>query len=333
MVRLPRFPNGISTNSGRSLAAPSKLHLKLNQERRPGGSSSGESWKEVISLHANGIDAPVAVRKTGRTTLVPRENWQGDYEIGTTANGTPTSLCNGALDCPLIQWPGSVENADGLNTDNTKINTWWGSLISEKLDASGMKYMRNRYYNPNTGQFTQQDPIGLAGGLNLYGFAAGDPVNFSDPMGLCPPKDRNYKDCDTSRPDRDPEFRKKLEAAGRRAEANTWLTLAVISGLRGLITGGMEGIRSLVAGSEGAKATAPSLEVVFGHGARHLEGTGLDAAKIETVIKAQVLRSAQDASKTGTFWGRVAIKGQTVEYRAFTLQPGRINVGTYYPIK
>lgn len=32
----------------------------------------------------------------------------------------------------------------------------------------------------------QQDPIGLAGGLNLYGFAGGDPVNFSDPFGLCP---------------------------------------------------------------------------------------------------------------------------------------------------
>ena len=49
-----------------------------------------------------------------------------------------------------------------------------------------MLYRRNRYYDPAAGRFTQEDPIGLAGGLNLYGFAGGDPVNYSDPFGLCP---------------------------------------------------------------------------------------------------------------------------------------------------
>src|SRR5207249_434842 len=38
---------------------------------------------------------------------------------------------------------------------------------------------------------TQEDPIGLAGGLNLYGFAGGDPINFSDPFGLCTDKNGN----------------------------------------------------------------------------------------------------------------------------------------------
>jgi uncharacterized protein RhaS with RHS repeats len=47
-------------------------------------------------------------------------------------------------------------------------------------------YRRNRYYDPEAGQFTQQDPIGIAGGLNLYGYAGGDPINFSDPFGLDP---------------------------------------------------------------------------------------------------------------------------------------------------
>jgi len=36
------------------------------------------------------------------------------------------------------------------------------------------------------GPSTQRDPIGLAGGINQYGYAGGDPVNFSDPFGLCP---------------------------------------------------------------------------------------------------------------------------------------------------
>jgi uncharacterized protein RhaS with RHS repeats len=48
-------------------------------------------------------------------------------------------------------------------------------------------YRRNRYFSPTTGQFTQEDPLGTAGGLNLYGFGGGDPVNFSDPFGLCEP--------------------------------------------------------------------------------------------------------------------------------------------------
>jgi RHS repeat-associated protein len=59
-------------------------------------------------------------------------------------------------------------------------------------DATGLSYRRNRYYDPASGQFTQQDPIGIAGGLNLYGYANGDPINFSDPFGLmgCDPPDK-----------------------------------------------------------------------------------------------------------------------------------------------
>jgi hypothetical protein len=41
----------------------------------------------------------------------------------------------------------------------------------------------------STGRSTQEDPIGLAGGLNAYGFENGDPINFSDPFGLCPTAD------------------------------------------------------------------------------------------------------------------------------------------------
>lgn len=63
---------------------------------------------------------------------------------------------------------------------------WQGTLIGQKQDASGLMYRRNRYYDPATGRFTQEDPIGLAGGVNMYGFAAGDPVSYSDPYGPIP---------------------------------------------------------------------------------------------------------------------------------------------------
>jgi RHS repeat-associated protein len=61
-----------------------------------------------------------------------------------------------------------------------------GTLILDKEDGVRTFYRRGRVYDPASGRFTQEDPIGLAGGLNLYGFVSGDPVNLSDPFGLCP---------------------------------------------------------------------------------------------------------------------------------------------------
>gem|GEM_PF-2787475 len=60
--------------------------------------------------------------------------------------------------------------------------------MQDGQDASGLMFRRNRFYDPASGRFTQEDPIGLAGGVNSYGFAEGDPVGYSDPYGLmsCP---------------------------------------------------------------------------------------------------------------------------------------------------
>ncbi len=50
------------------------------------------------------------------------------------------------------------------------------------------------------GLLTQQDPIGIAGGLNLYGYGNGDPINFSDPFGLCPDlTSLDPEDCEASK--------------------------------------------------------------------------------------------------------------------------------------
>jgi RHS repeat-associated protein len=55
----------------------------------------------------------------------------------------------------------------------------------------GLSNYRNRFYDPATGRFTQEDPIGFNGGINLYGYAGNNPASFTDPFGLCPPEDDN----------------------------------------------------------------------------------------------------------------------------------------------
>lgn len=81
--------------------------------------------------------------------------------------------------------------------------------------------------------------------------------------------------------------------------------------------------------AEGVAAEGGEAEpVTFGHGARHLPGTGLDQAEVEEAITTSVQRSAQGARAVSNFWGRVTVDGRVVEYRAAKLADGSINVGT-----
>jgi RHS repeat-associated protein len=50
-------------------------------------------------------------------------------------------------------------------------------------DGTGLLYYRASYVFPRTGRFISQDPIGLAGGENLYAYVEGDPVSRTDPEG------------------------------------------------------------------------------------------------------------------------------------------------------
>ena len=82
----------------------------------------------------------------------------------------------------------------------------WGNVLSEEIAGgaaelravryrfqgrehsavTGLTNFRMRWYDAVTGRWLSKDPIGLSGGMNLYAFCGGDPVNSVDSIGLCP---------------------------------------------------------------------------------------------------------------------------------------------------
>ena len=164
--------------------------------------------------HAGGVDRPLVVWKgMGANTsvvVVPHMNWRGLFGRGSNSSGGATTVA--------IQWTGFQTTAyHSFAPSQESTTNWMGSLIEGQRDPGGGMYMRNRYYDPAAGQFTQTDPIGIAGGLNTYGFANGDPVSYSDPYGLftCP---------DPRRPDICPE--PGTQPSGTELGAPGWLEAA-----------------------------------------------------------------------------------------------------------
>ncbi|MFN2398929.1 MAG: RHS repeat domain-containing protein [Gemmatimonadaceae bacterium] len=78
---------------------------------------------------------------------------------------------------------------DALGAQTTLVNTLpenrlgWKGLVWEP-DSTRLYFMRARWYDPVQGRFMSEDPIGLAGGINMYAFAGADPINGWDPFGL-----------------------------------------------------------------------------------------------------------------------------------------------------
>ena len=147
--------------------------------------SSGVLWGKAGYVHAGGIDKPI-VTMDGR---VPSYDWRGLAESSTWTDGAKADCTLVFSGCVTIAWSSgnTVYNKPSpWGTSGGGTPQWAGTVLVDGAGSTGMLYRRNRYYDPGTGQFTQQDPIGIAGGANVYGFAGGDPVNFSDPFGLCP---------------------------------------------------------------------------------------------------------------------------------------------------
>ncbi len=129
-----------------------------------------------------------------------------------SSGGVTADMLGGGLDDWFTRTDSSGTNAmlrDGMNSTEGLVNSS-GSLATQfayepfgrttfsgagtsnlyrftgrELDATGLYFMRARYYNPVLQRFLSPDPLGFNGGsVDLYSYAFDSPTNFIDPLGL-----------------------------------------------------------------------------------------------------------------------------------------------------
>ena len=70
-------------------------------------------------------------------------------------------------------------------------------FAGQYMDAeTGFYYLRARYYDPTTAQFTAVDPMSSLTGTR-YGYGADNPLTLTDPTGRCPSTPLSKADCDS----------------------------------------------------------------------------------------------------------------------------------------
>ncbi|NJM42671.1 MAG: RHS repeat protein [Anaerolineae bacterium] len=86
---------------------------------------------------------------------------------------------NGAIVTQYTYEPFGLASVSGAASDNPF------QFTSRENDGTGLYFYRARYFAPKLGRFISRDPLGFGAGPNFYAYVDGDPVNKTDPMGLC----------------------------------------------------------------------------------------------------------------------------------------------------
>ena len=192
---MDRLPPGPAAGRLR-LAVQIRCVRTPHRETRPGASTRFLWDREVIVQEIVG-EEKASAWIYDIESFVPLAKVQGDrlYSVVCDQLGTPRELVDTqgrvVWGAEYTAW-GAIARQYGQDPEVECPIRFQGQWFDEEL---GLHYNWYRYYDPQTGSFLSQDPVGFAGGINPYLYAK-NPINWVDPFGLirvtCTNQGRGY---------------------------------------------------------------------------------------------------------------------------------------------
>jgi RHS repeat-associated protein len=122
------------------------------------------------------VDEPLAMLRSGTTSYYEQDGL-----------GSISSLSNSAGALANTYSYDSYGNLTASSGTTTNPFRYTGR---ESDQESGIYEYRARYYDQAVGRFLSEDPMRFISGLNEYSYVHNRPTLHNDPLGLCPPDDR-----------------------------------------------------------------------------------------------------------------------------------------------
>ncbi len=147
------------------------------------GASAADVKAEFIWLHADAANDPGSGSGAGNQPFGGGDGVGGYAPLavvvpGATAGTTVLNWVHGNhLGVPIL-----TTDSSGASVTPYGYNA--PGFPGQSQTHADLYYNRHRDYDPTLGRYIQADPIGLAGGANLYQYAGGNPVRYVDPNGL-----------------------------------------------------------------------------------------------------------------------------------------------------